>query len=143
MTTSKIPTWFWVIAVILLLWNLMGIGSFVFHSFIMRGEALEALPENERTLYGEYPLWTHIVFGIATIGALLANILLLAKKKIAISLFVISLIAILIQMFHNLFLTSAVEVFGPGTYVMPILVTIIAVFEVWFSRYVHKKGWIH
>ncbi|WP_304137261.1 hypothetical protein [Mesonia mobilis] len=141
-STQKIPTWFWIISIVLLLWNLMGIGSFVFHSFIMKGEALAALPENERALYGEYPLWTHIAFGIATIGALLANILLLAKKKIAITLFVISLIAILIQMFHNLFLTSAAEVYGNATYVMPILVIIIAIFEVWFSKFAYQKTWI-
>lgn len=49
-STQKIPTWFWIISIVLLLWNLMGIGSFVFHSFIMKGEALAALPENERAL---------------------------------------------------------------------------------------------
>lgn len=140
LSTQKTPAWFWVIALLLLLWNLMGVGSFIFHTFLMQGEALELLPEKEKALYGEYPLWTHIVFAIATLSALFANILLLIKKKMAINFFIISLIAIIIQMFHNLFLTSAVDVYGVEAYIMPILVIIIAFFEVWFSKKLFQKG---
>ena len=46
------------------------------------------------------------------------------------------------KMFQNLFLTSAAEVYGNATYVMPILVIIIAIFEVWFSKFAYQKTWI-
>lgn len=93
-TITKIPTWFWVISVILLLWNLMGVTSFVFHSIVMTGDALSELPKNEQALYREYPMWTHIVFAVAVFSGLLGSILLLAKNKIAKPLFVICLVCV-------------------------------------------------
>jgi len=138
----KTPALFWVISILLLLWNLMGIGSFLFHVFLMHGDSLAALPENEQALYGEYPVWTQIVFAIATIFGLLGSILLLAKKKLAKPVFVISLIAILIQMTHSLFLTNSVEIYGNEAYAMPIFVVLIAIFCIWFTGYSIKKRWV-
>lgn len=71
-TQIKIPKWFWVLAVIFLLWNIMGILSFFGHTFITE-EALAQLPDNERALYGDYPFWTTIIFAIATFGGLYAD----------------------------------------------------------------------
>lgn len=54
-TQTKIQKWFWALAVIFLLWNIMGVFSFFGHTFITE-EALAKLPENESTLYGEYSI---------------------------------------------------------------------------------------
>lgn len=142
-TITKIPTWFWVISVILLLWNLMGVTSFVFHSIVMTGDALSELPKNEQALYLEYPMWTHIVFAVAVFSGLLGSILLLAKNKIAKPLFAICLVCVIIQMFHNLFLTTSIEVYGNEAYVMPVLVVLISVFSIWLADKAIKRNWIH
>lgn len=142
MNTARIPNWFWVISGILLLWHMVGLGSFIYHTFMMSEEAIEALPEKERILYGQYPMWSHLIFAIATITAFLGNILLFDQKKMAISLFVISFIAIIIQMGHHLFMTSAVEVYGKTTYMMPVLVILIAAFCLWLSNHAKNQEWI-
>ena len=139
--TMKIPTWFWVISVTFLLWNLMGVMSFYMHTFITE-EALMALPETERDLYGQYPLWVDILFGIAVFAGTLGSIALLMKKKWAKPLFILSFVTIIIQMFHNLFMTTAMEVYGPASVVMPILVVLIAGFLIWFSMHGIKKNWL-
>lgn len=140
--TTQPPGWFKVISIILLVWNLMGVASFIFHSFLMTGEALEKLPAKEQALYGEYPIWTKIVFGIAVLSALMASIFLLKKRKSARPFFIISLLAILVQMYHNVFMTSAIDVYGPQTYIMPVFVIIIAIFSVWFTGFAIKKNWL-
>lgn len=137
----SIPIWFWIIAVVALLWNLMGVMSFYMHVFIT-DEALQALPEAERNLYDSYPLWTEIAFGIAVLGGFLGSIALLMKKKWAKSAFLISLLAIIPQMTHNLFFTNVKEVYGPGTEIMPVMVIIFGVFLLWFSSFGIKKGWL-
>lgn len=139
---KKIPAWFWVVSIIMLLWNIMGVGSFFMHTFVS-DEALQAMPEAERALYGEYPMWTHVVFAIATFAGLLGCIGLVMKKSWSKPIFMVSLIAIIVQMSHSLFMTSSVEVYGSAAYPMPILVVVIAIFLVWFSSNGTKKGWLN
>jgi hypothetical protein len=57
-------------------------------------------------------------------------------------LFVVSLVAILIQMVHALFMTSLLEVHGPSAVVLPLLIVLIATYLVWYSRSAKRKGWI-
>ena len=109
----KIPKWFWVVAIFFLLWNIIGVLSFFGHTFIS-DEALAKLPEKERELYGEYPIWTTIIFAIAVFGGLLGSLGLVFKKKWSKLVFIISLCAIIPQMVHNVFFTKSIEVYGPG-----------------------------
>ena len=139
---SKIPVWFWVVAVILLLWSIMGVMSFFMHTFIS-DESLAKLPQQERELYGDYPMWTTIVFAIAVLGEFLGSLGLVIKKKWSKISFVISLCAIIPQMVHNVFFTKSVEVYGMAQAVtMPILVVVLGVFAVWFSHFAIKKVWL-
>ncbi|WP_026977591.1 hypothetical protein [Flavobacterium tegetincola] len=138
----KIPIWFWVTAVFFLLWNSMGVISFFAHTFISE-EDLALLPIQERELYGDYPIWTTIVFAIAVFGGLLGAVGLLLKKKWSKTAFIISLLAIVPQMTHNLFFTKSVEVYGVGqAATMPIMVVVFGLFLVWFSSYGIKKNWL-
>ncbi len=140
--SKKIPTWYWVAAIFFLLWNLMGVMSFLQHSFITE-EALNEMSHAESDLYRSYPTWTYIVFAIAVFGGLLGSIGLLLRKSWAKIAFVISLVAIIPQMTQNLFFSNAREVYGPGTEIMPILVIVIGVFLVWFSSYAIRKNWLN
>ncbi len=139
--TVKIPTWFWVVSIIFLMWNLMGIMSYITHTTISE-EALMALPQAERDLYGSYPLWTQIVFAISVFAGTLGCIGLLIKKKWAKFLFIISFISIVVQMYHSLFMTAAMDVYGPSSVIMPILLIVIAGVLIWFASYSIKKAWL-
>ncbi|MBC8319495.1 MAG: hypothetical protein H8E34_02100 [Bacteroidetes bacterium] len=139
----KIPIWFWVVTIFFLLWNIMGVFSFYEHTFISE-EALAKLPEQERELYGDYPIWTTIVFAIAAFGGLLGSLGLIFKKKWSKIAFIISLCAIIPQMVHNVFFTKSMEVYGPvQAATMPIMVVVFGVFLVWFSNVAIKKNWLN
>ena len=138
----KIPMWFWIVSIFLLLWNIMGVFSFLAHTFISN-EALAELPSNERELYSEYPLWTTIVFAIAVIAGLIGTIGLVLKKKWSKMAFIISLLAIIPQMIHNVFFTKSIEVYGAvEAATMPALVVIFGLFLVWFSMLGIRKQWL-
>ena len=138
----KIPKWFWVVIAFFLLWNIMGVFSFLSHTFISE-EALAKLPEKERELYGDYPVWTTIVFAIAVIGGFLGSIGLVLKKKWSRLAFIISLCAIIPQMIHNVFFTKSIEVYGlVQAATMPVLVVLSGIFLVWFSNYAITKNWL-
>lgn len=138
----KVPVWFWIIAIIFLLWNLMGVGSFFMHTFISN-DTLEAMPTVERELYESYPLWTEIVFAIAVFTGFLGSLGLILRKKWSKSAFIISIIVVIPQMIHNVFFTKAMEVYGVGQAItMPILVVTAGLFLVWFSILGIKKNWL-
>lgn len=139
---TKTKKWFWFVSIFFLLWNLLGVLSFFFHAFIS-ANIPEDLPENEKALYGEYPLWTYLVFAMAVLGGIIGSIGLVMRKKWSRTAFIISLLAVIPQMTHNVFFTSAIEVYGITQAVtMPILVVVFAAFLVWFSDLGIKKGWL-
>lgn len=140
---NKIPTWFWAVAIILLLWSIMGVISFFAHTFISN-EALAALPTNERALYGEYPIWTTVLFAIAVCTGLLGSLGLILKKKWAKKAFLISICAIVPQMIQNVFFTNSIDVYGVSqTVTMPVMVVVLGLFALWFSNYSVKKNWLN
>jgi len=119
----------------------MGVISFYTFTFISE-DALASLPDNERALYGDYPLWTTFIFAMAVFFGLLGSIGLILKKNWSQLAFIISLCAIVPQMIHNVFFTRAIEVYGLAQAVtMPLLVVIFGLLLIWFSGHVRKMEW--
>lgn len=141
-TTTKPTTAFWIIAVIALIWNIIGVFFWVTEHFLMTEEMKAAYSPEELELVNNAPSWGIYVYGIAVFGGLLASILLLMRKKLAVGIFGISLLAILIQMGHWIFVMDAITVMGPSAVVMPLIVIAIAIFEYFYSKGAASNGWI-
>lgn len=132
---------FWIISVLALLWNLIGIATYLM-TVMMTPETLAAMPEAERAMYDNMPAWVVSAYAIAVWGAALASVALLMRKAWSIPVFVVSLIAIVIQMGFGIFATPLLEVQGPGAAVLPLLIVLIAIYLVWFSMSAKRKGFI-
>ncbi|WP_394421138.1 hypothetical protein [Tenacibaculum mesophilum] len=142
MTDSNKPTTlFWIIGIAALVWNGLGVMSYIGQAY-MTDEVRAALPEAERALYENVPTWVTAAFAIAVFGGLLGSAFLLMRKKLARPMFLISLIAIIVQMSYNLFMSRASEVYGPGSIIMPIMVIVIGVFLLMYSKKTIAKGWL-
>lgn len=123
---AKPSIWFWIIGVIALLWNIMGLGAY-FQQFVMSAESFAALrPEQQQMLVGQ-PFWLTGAFATAVFAGFIGSIALLLRKRIAVRLFLLSMIAVFIQ-FGGLFLAfDYANVLIGGEWIMPILVPVIAV----------------
>lgn len=139
-TPSGAPRWFTIFAVLALVWNLLGVMAF-FMQVNMTPEAIAALPEAEQALYNNYPTWALIAFGCAVFGGALGSLLLILKNNLAGPVLVISLIGILVQMGHTVFIAKTYEIYGPGSLVMPVMVVVIAVYLVMLAAKARKNGW--
>ena len=135
------PRSFWIISGLFLVWNLMGVMAFGMQ-VTMSDEALAALPEAQRDLYLSTPAWANAAFAVAVCGGTLGCILLLIRKAWAVPVFILSLLGILVQMFHAFALSPALEVLGAGGLVMPVLVTAGAIFLIWYARTTRARDWI-
>jgi heme/copper-type cytochrome/quinol oxidase subunit 4 len=72
----------------------------------------------------------------------LASVALLLRKAWAAPVFVLSLIGIVVQMGHALFMTRALEDRGAGIVVMSLVVTAVGSLLVWYSASAKRKGWL-
>ena len=135
------PRSFLIIGLIALVWNLFGVMSYIMH-VTMSPEALAQMPEAERALYESSPAWVTGAFAIAVFSGVLGCVGLLLKKAWSAPVFLVSLVAIVLQFAYWLFMTASIEVHGVQAVIMPLLVTVIGVFLVWYSRDAKAKGWL-
>lgn len=142
MTDSNKPTTlFWVVAVIALIWNAIGTLQYLASAF-MGDAAIAMLPEEQQEALTNTPSWVTAMFAIAVWFGLLAAITMLLKRKWAYPFFVLSLIGVLGQNVHNFFLSNNVELFGAQAIWMPVIVILLAVFFVVYSKGAAAKGWL-
>lgn len=106
--TALIPTWFWVVSVAGLLWNLIGVAAFVAQISTEPG----SLSGAERTFHETTPMWATIAFTIAVFGGSLGCVALLLRKTWAYPILILSLLGIVIQILHSLVISNGFEVFG-------------------------------
>lgn len=143
-TTNKPHTLFWVIAVIALLWNLIGVGFFTLESFMMSDEILATMTDAQRSIREQAPTWQTYTYGIATIGGLLASILFILKRKLSVILFGVSLLCILINMCYDWFALDVGNVLGAMEgYVMPLIIVVLGIIFYFYSKGADQKGWLN
>jgi ABC-type transport system involved in cytochrome c biogenesis permease subunit len=141
-STNKLPTSFYIISGAALVWNLLGVMAYVMQ-VTMTQEAMSALPEAERMLLENAPVWAISAFAIAVNGGALGCLLLLLRQTWAFPVLVASLVGVLVQMYHSFFIANSIEVYGPGRMIMPAMILVIAIFLVWYSKGAKEKGWIN
>ena len=138
-STKKPTTSFWIIGIIALVWNLMGVFAYLQEAY-MTAEDLAALPPDQQAFYENAPAWVTGAFALAVFGGALGCLLLLLRKKLATFVLIISFIGILAQMSYNFFISKSMEVYGPGEMIMPVMVIVVGAFLVWYSKKMHTQG---
>lgn len=125
---------FWVVGIIFLLWNLMGCGMYLIDKMTSDAKYTELYGEAMAATRDIYPAWATGAYAIAVWGGLLAAICLLLRKKIALPLFVLSLITGIVC-FIPVFTESAFAEASEGTHwIMPVIVVVIGLVEIWWTR---------
>ena len=104
-------------------------------------EGLEKAGMNEEQidLILSTPFWVTIAFGAAVIFGVLGCVALLMRRKLAITLLVISLIAVLAQNFFVYFMSNSIEIMGVGASPAVILGAIAIVP---FAVVCARRGWL-
>ena len=137
---SKPSISFWIISVIALLWNLMGVSQYI--QLAYNTDSFRAMYTAEQLeLMDATPTWSTAAFAIAVFSATFGCLSLLLKKKWAYSLFLVSFIAIIIQNIDG-FMRYKVSDFDLFALSMTIMVPLFALFLIWYSKKAIHKNWI-
>ena len=107
----KTPIWFWVVAVVALIWNAFGALDYTLTQ--MGNEAyLAAFTEEQLAFYLGFPLWYEAVWAIAVWSAVIASLALLIRSKFAAPAFLVSLVFFLVSAAYLFGFTAAYDLMG-------------------------------
>jgi len=133
---------FWIIGGAALIWNLFWL-IFYFKQVSASPEELAATFTAEQVDFlMSTPKWATSAFAIWVNAGVLGSLFLLLRKAWAVPLFILSLLAVVVQDIDAFVLRSALDVWGTDGIFVPSIVVVIGVVLVWYSRGAKDKGWI-
>ncbi|GBH29930.1 sugar transporter [Sphingobium xenophagum] len=135
----NMPRYFIVIAIVLLLWNLMGLAAFAMQYTADLTELAKSDPVTAQA-FAAMPAWVWIAYAIAVGAGTLGAILLLMKKAAAASLFLLSLIAVVVQFGYTFLGTDLLAVKGPSVIAFPAFIMVMAVVQLLYARHLVGKA---
>lgn len=137
-----VPGWFRAAATLLLLWNLFGVWS-LYTQYTMTPEAIAALPGAQRAMWQAMPGWLWIAYAVAVGAGTLGALLLLLRRRAAVPLFALSLVAVVVQFGVVLFPAGGLALMGPAQALpMPLTIIAVAALALWLSLRARRRGWI-
>jgi hypothetical protein len=138
---SAVPFWYWVIAAVALLWNLLGCLFFAVEMFAQEA-AIESMTEPQKEWVRSIPGWIYLVYGVAVSTGVAGSIGLCLRKGWTIPLFAICLAAVVVQMVYTMLISGGLQAMGPSGLIMPSLVIVIAAVLLWYSWFARSRGWL-
>lgn len=135
------PRAYWWVAVLALVWNLIGLAMF-YVQVSLDGDQLMKLPEAQRAVHLATPGWVNLAFAFAVIGGVLGGLCLLLRRRWAVPLFAISLLALLVQFIGGYLVTPAWAAYGASGLAMPVLLLAIALLLWRYARSCRARGWL-
>ncbi|AGH49516.1 hypothetical protein G432_08955 [Sphingomonas sp. MM-1] len=139
---TKPPAWYWLVAVLALLWE--GAGCFAYVSQVgMSADALAQLPAAQREIWMMMPVWVTGAYAIAVWAGLAGAVALIVRRRWAQPLFLVSLAAAIVQFGWTFLATPIMRTVGAAAAVpFPIFIILVAALLAWFSGRAAGRGWL-
>jgi len=109
--TISTPWHLWLVGIVALLWS--GMGALDYYMTQTKNESYMShfTPEQLEFFYG-FPGWLVAFWAIAVWGGVVGSVLLLMRKRIAVWVFLASLISMVITAIHNYGFSNGMDVMG-------------------------------
>lgn len=133
------PKWFMPVAIVALLWNLIGCAAYLM-DVTLTPEAIAAMSPDQRALYAARPMWAVALYAIAVWGGALGCVGLVMKKRWAKGPLLASLLGLIGQDIA-LFGMSPVAI-PPSAYALQGAVLVIAVLLLLLASRASREGWL-
>ena len=140
-TSSEPPRSFYIIGIAALIWNLIGVMTYVMQ-VTMNDAAMAALPEDQQAFIQNSPIWVTAAYAIAVNAGALGCILLLVRQSWAYLVLVVSFAGIVIQNLYGYVMGGAVGVYGAAGVGLSITVILIGAYLIAYSKGAMNKGWL-
>lgn len=138
---ARAPGWFRLLAVLGLAWNAFGVYMYL-SKVGMFGDPLAGQSQAYRDLAASVPSWVTAAFAVAVFAGFIGTLLLVMLKRLAKPLLILSLLAVLVQCAWIVGMSNARAVEGNMAFVMPGMITLVAILLVWLAMVGDRKGWL-
>ena len=138
-TATKPPMWFWIVTILLVLWELMGCYACIVQ-FRLGAAAMGPVDDWSIKYYAALPIWYNWVYAVATFGSLLGGLALLLRKELAITLFWIGLVGIIVMFGYAFVATDLIAHKGLATVLpFPLFIAVVGAASIWLANLARKR----
>jgi len=139
--TIRTPWHLWLVGVIAVLFNAIGVFDFVMS--MAQGASYLAsagLTPAQIAHFQEMPGWMTAVWAIGVWGAMVGSVLILLRKKLAFPVFAVSLAAFLVNQLYTYVLTDGGEIMGGQIAITSVVIAALLLFFMWYSGLMARRG---
>lgn len=139
---SKPPAWFWIVTILLLLWECAGVWSWWEH-WRHGPAAMRATPtEYDIRYFAALPRWYVWLFALAVWSGLAGGLALLRRQAAARTLYVVSLIATVAMFAYTFTMTDLIAAKGGWVVYFPAVIVALGVVSIWFAGHATRRRWL-
>lgn len=136
---AKVPVWFWIVAVILVLWNGYGVWDFIGTNF-MADTYLQAYTPEQQAYFTGFPMWFTVIWAVAILTAFFGAVALLIRNPLAVSLSFASVVLYILASICSLFVLGGMAVMGMVGLIFTVVLFLILLAQFWVARWAVGRG---
>ena len=129
-----VPKHLWIVGVLSLLWNAVGAWDYLMTQ-TQNAAYMGSFTQPQLDFFYGLPTWVVALWATAVWGGVLGSLLLLARKRVATTVFLVSLVCAVLVGIQNFALSNGFEVMGTGGAAFSAVIVVVA-FLLW--RYAEK-----
>ena len=133
------PAWFRIIALIAVLWNAFGVFQYL-SSVGLFGDPMTGMTAEQRAAAESIPPAIIGAFALGTFAGLIGSLGLLLRKRWALPVLVLSLLALIALEGWIVFLSGALDLFGGIA--LPATIVLVALLLAWLAWHARQRGWL-
>lgn len=138
--SGSTPWHLWVVGVVSLLWNAVGAMDYVMTQTKSASYMAAFTPAQLEFFYG-FPAWVVAAWAIAVWGGVVGSLLLLLRKRLAVTVLLASFLAMVVTSFHNFVLSNGMEIMGgAGPLAFTAAIFLVALALVFYARAMQRRG---
>jgi hypothetical protein len=138
---QAVPKWYWLAAVVALLWTIAGCWGYVVQVTTSPAE-IAAMTPAQQADWPTMPMWVTASYAVAVWSALAGAVLLLLRRMLARPLFLLSLVGIVLTFGWSLLETDMLTRKGPISAAFPCFIFLAGVAMWWLASYATRRGWL-
>ncbi|MEW6019401.1 MAG: hypothetical protein AB1760_15160 [Pseudomonadota bacterium] len=135
---DRTPIWFWIVAVVSLLWN--AFGAYDYTMSHLQGEAYYrqvGMTEAQIAYMAAYPTWMHGAWALGVWGAVAGSLLLLLRSRFAAHAFAVSMLGIILSNGYALVVPGGWDVMGGA---ITIVIAAVGLLLLWLAWSMTRRG---
>ena len=139
--TIKTPWHLWLVGVVAVLFNAIGVFDFVMS--MAQGPAYMAsagMTPAQIDHYKDMPAWMTVDWAIGVFGALAGSVLILLRNKLAWPVLAVSLAAFLLSLAYTYLLTKGGEIMGSQMAITSAIIAGLLAFFIWYAWAMTRRG---